>query len=51
MFTIPVGDILSSYTGDSKKFSFSGAVFDGYMEDLSFHKPLEFTLQLVALDD
>jgi hypothetical protein len=51
MFTIPVGDILSSYTWDSKKFSFSGEVFDGYMEDLSFHKPLEFTLQLVALDD
>jgi len=51
MFTIPVGDILSSYTWDSKKFSFSGEVFDGYMEDISFKKPLEFTLQIIALDE
>lgn len=51
MFTVPVGDILSSYTWDSKNFSFSGEVFDGYMEDISFKKPLEFTLQIIALDD
>ncbi len=51
MFTIPIGDILSSYTGDSKKFSFSGEVFDGCMEDIFFKKPLEFTLQILALDD
>lgn len=51
MFTIPVGDILASYTWDSKKFSFSGEVFDGYMEDIRFKKPLEFMLQLVAIDD
>ena len=51
MFTIPVGDILSSYTWDSKSFSFSGEVFDGYMEDISFKKPLEFSLQIIALDD
>ena len=51
MFTIPVGDILSSYTGDSKKFSFSGEVFDWYMEDIIFKQPLEFDLQLIATDD
>lgn len=51
MFVIPIADILSSYTGDSKKFSFSGDIFDGYMEDISFMTPLEFSIQLIALDD
>ncbi len=51
MFKIPVGDILASYTGDSKKFSFSGEIFDGYMEDIVFKKPLEFKIELIALDD
>lgn len=51
MFTIPVGDILSSYAGDSKKFSFSGEIYDGYYSDLTFRKPLEFTIRIIALDD
>lgn len=51
MFTFPVWDILASYTGDSKKFSFSGEIFDGYMEDITFQEPLEFSLQAIALDD
>lgn len=51
MFVIPVADILSSYTGDSKEFSFSGDVFDGYMDDITFKKPLEFSIQMIALDD
>ena len=51
MFVIPVADILSSYTGDSKKFSFSGDIFDGYMEDINFTSPLEFDIQLITLDD
>ena len=51
MFVIPIADILSSYTGDSKKFSFSGDIFDGYMEDITFTSPLQFDIQLIALDD
>lgn len=51
MFVISISDILASYTGDSKKFSFSGEIFDGYMEDLIFRTPLEFSLQIIALDD
>lgn len=51
MFTLPVADILTSYTGDSKKFSFSGEVFDGYMEDIIFQWPLIFSIHIIALDD
>lgn len=51
MFTIPVGDILASYSGDSKKFSFEGEIFDGYFEDITFKKPLTFDMQIIGLDD
>lgn len=51
MFTIPVGDLLASYTWDSKEFSFSGEVFDGYFEDIFFKKDLSFHLRLIALED
>ena len=51
MFSIPVGEILSSYTGDSKHFSFSGEVFDGFFSDIHFVKSLEFEITLIALDD
>jgi hypothetical protein len=51
MFTIPVGDILASYSGDSKEFSFSGEIFDGYYDDITFLTPLEFSIKLISLDD
>jgi hypothetical protein len=51
MFTIPVGDILASYSGDSKEFSFSGEIFDGYYDDIAFLTPLEFSIKLISLDD
>ncbi len=51
MFTIPVSDILSSYTGDSKEFSFSWAIYDGYFEDITFQKDLSFDLKIIGLDD
>ncbi|GAB0175013.1 MAG: hypothetical protein HHAS10_08920 [Candidatus Altimarinota bacterium] len=51
MFIIPVGDLLSSYSGDSRSFSFSGEVFDGALDDIKFTSPLEFTIEIVALDD
>lgn len=43
--------MLASYSGDSKSFSFSWEVFDGVIEDIHFTKPLEFTIEIVALDD
>lgn len=51
MFTIPVGDLLSSYTGDSREFAFSGPIFDGYYQDIKFLKDLEFQIQIMTLDD
>ena len=51
MFTIPVGDLINSYDGDSKIFSFDGEVFDGFYEDLKFLKPLLFTIKLIVIED
>ena len=51
MFTIPVGDLINSYNGDSKIFSFDGEIFDGFYEDLTFLKPLLFTIKLIVIDD
>lgn len=51
MFTLPVWDLLSSYSGDSKSFSFSGEIYDGYYDDIRFTTPLEFQIRIVALDD
>ena len=49
MFQIPVGDLLASYSWDSKSFSFSWEIYDGSLEDLSFLAPLEFTIEIIAL--
>ncbi len=51
MFTLPVADILATYSWDSKNFSFSGEVFDGYFEDIDFLTLLEFTIKIIGLDD
>lgn len=51
MFTIPVGDLINSYDGDSKIFSFDGEIFDGFYEDLKFLKPLLFTIKLIVIED
>ena len=51
MFTIPVGDLINSYDGDSKIFSFDGEIFDGFYEDLTFLKPLLFTIKLIVIND
>lgn len=51
MFTLPVSDILTSYSWDSKNFSFSGEVFDGYYDDIRFLSPLEFHLRIIGLED
>jgi hypothetical protein len=51
MFQIPVSDLLGSYSGDSKSFSFSGEIYDGYIPDVKFVSPLEFSVTIIALDD
>lgn len=51
MFILPVGELLSSYTGDSREFAFSGPIFDGYYSDIRFLKDLEFQIQIMTLDD
>ena len=51
MFKIPVSDLLSSYSWDSKAFSFSWEIYDGSFEDLSFLTPLEFSIQILALEN
>lgn len=50
MFIIPVGDLLSSYDGDSQTFSFEAPVFDGFYDDIQFITPLSFTLKLIGYD-
>lgn len=51
MLKIPVGDLMMSYSGDNKNFSFSGEIYDGYMEDITFIAPLSFEIRIIALDD
>lgn len=51
MFSLPVWDLLASYSWDSKSFSFSWAVYDGYYHDILFLKPLEFDIRIVSIDD
>jgi hypothetical protein len=51
MFRIPVGDIMSSFDGDTKEFSFDGAIYDGYFVDISFLENLKMVLTIVSLPD
>lgn len=51
MFVIPVWDLLMSYAWDSKSFSFSWEIYDGFYEDLFFLKPLDFQIRIIALDN
>ncbi|MDD2565649.1 MAG: hypothetical protein PHZ26_02185 [Candidatus Gracilibacteria bacterium] len=51
MFEIPVGDLLTSYTGDSKELEFNGEVYDGYYDDLKLVKNLELKIKIFSIDD
>lgn len=51
MFTLPIWDLISSYTGDSREFAFSGPIFDGYYEDIKFLTNLDFSVAIMTLDD
>lgn len=50
MFTIPVGDLINSYEGDSKIFSFDGEIFDWYFDDIRFIQPLVFKIKLLTVE-
>ncbi len=51
MFTLPIWDLLSSYTGDSRDFAFLWPIFDGYYEDIKFVDDLDFQIKIMTLDD
>ena len=51
MFQLNVSDLLASYPGDSRELAFNGEVIPGYYPDLTFTKPLNFQIKLIALDD
>jgi hypothetical protein len=51
MFILPIWDLLSSYTGDSRDFGFLWPIFDGYYEDIKFLSDLDFQIQIMTLDD
>ena len=51
MFILPIWDLLSSYTGDSRDFGFLWPIFDGYYEDIKFLADLDFQIQIMTLDD
>ena len=51
MFEIPVGDLMHSYDGDSKIFSFDGEIFDGFYEDITFLESLQFTIKIISIDN
>ncbi|EKE28848.1 MAG: hypothetical protein ACD_3C00003G0002 [uncultured bacterium (gcode 4)] len=51
MFEIPVWDILSSYSGDSKILEFKWEIPDGFYDEFNFTKPLELKIKIIWLDN
>lgn len=51
MLTIPVWDLLSSYEGDSKIFSFEWPIFDWFFEDIQIIGDLSFKIKIIAIED
>lgn len=51
MFEIPVWDLLTSYSWDSKELEFSGEVYNWYYEDLIFLKNLDLKIKIIGLDN
>lgn len=49
--TLPVGDILESFPGDSREYRFEGEVPPGYYDDLELTAPLAMTLRVIGIDD
>lgn len=51
MFEIPVWDLLTSYTWDSKELEFNWEVYDWYYDDLKLVKNLELKIKIFSIDD
>lgn len=51
MLTIPVWDLVQSYDGDSKIFSFDWPIFDGFFEDIILTEPLQFSVKLITTEE
>jgi hypothetical protein len=51
MFTLSVGHLLESYTGDSETLDFSGDVLPATFADIETLSPLSFRLTMISLDD
>jgi hypothetical protein len=49
--TLPVGDILESFAGDSREYRFEGEIPSGYYDDLEFTAPLAMMIRVIGLDD
>lgn len=51
MFEIPVWDLLTSYSWDSKELEFDWEIYDGFYEDLVFLKNLQLKIKIIGLDE
>jgi len=51
MFEIPVWDLLTSFTWDSKELEFEGEILPGFYDDIEFKTPLYLKIKLISLDD
>ena len=50
MFEIGVGDLLTSFPGDSKELRFCGPVYSGYFADVECVGDMELEMKLIATD-
>lgn len=51
MFEIPVWDLITSYSWDSKELEFSWEVYSWYYDDLVFLKNLDLKIKIIWLDE
>jgi len=51
MFEIPVWDLLTTFTWDSRELEFEGEILPGFYDDLEFSSPLYLKIKLISLDD
>ncbi|HRI35502.1 MAG TPA: hypothetical protein PK765_00015 [bacterium] len=51
LLTLPIGDILESFPGDTREYRFEGEIPSGYYDDLEFSAPLVLVIRIIGLDD
>ena len=51
MFELPIWDLLSSFTWDTRELEFEGEILPWFYDDLEFTTPLYLKIKLVSLDD